>query len=43
MQIIVDVEIGVTEKRANEMVELIKKTLDENGFNMCYADIELDY
>ena len=31
----------LTEKTANQMIELIRETLKNNGFD--YEDIELDY
>lgn len=40
-RIIIDLGFVISENTANQMIELIRETLKNNGFD--YEDIELDY
>ena len=42
-RIIIELEHGISETRANEMIRCITDALDKNDYNRFYSDIELDY
>ena len=42
-RIIIELAFGISESTANQMIEVIRKILNDDGFNTCYEDIELDY